>query len=181
MPISAQIIEAIEQLEAQLPASVLSKEDLSTQEKTVSVNDTKALLDILNMRDPHIAPRSFSLSKKKIVALRSRATMIELLDVLVRPQFAGSLEAALPFLKEAFALTTPIDEALLTPEETLTGTLAPSVWRDSDDQKFLDLAFVAQAAFLFTKDKLVLKAGKKLKKFNLLVVTPEEFIKKNLL
>lgn len=80
MPISAQIIEAIEQLEAQLPASVLSKEDLSTQEKTVCVFDTNALLDILFWRDPHIAPLSFSLSKKKIVALRSRATMIELLD-----------------------------------------------------------------------------------------------------
>ena len=47
MPISAQIIEAIEQLEAQLPASVLSKEDLSTQEKTVCVFDTNALLDAL--------------------------------------------------------------------------------------------------------------------------------------
>lgn len=71
--------------------------------------------------------RSLFSLEKKIVALRSRATMIELLDVLVRPQFAGSLEAALPFLKEAFALTTPIDEALLTPEETPHGDACPQV------------------------------------------------------
>lgn len=72
MPISAQIIEAIEQLEAQLPASVLSKEDLSTQEKTVCVFDTNALLDILFWRDPHIAPLSFLSRKENRGATLSR-------------------------------------------------------------------------------------------------------------
>lgn len=181
MPIAPQIIETIETLEASLPPTTpLTRDTLSDENATPRcVIDTNALLDILFWKDPGVVALEAALRSGTLVALRSQATMVELLDVLVRPQFAGSIEAALPLVHEAYRLTMPVDNALLAPTSaTVTGTLAPAVCLDPDDQKFLDLAFVARATFLVSKDKLVLKAAKKLHKFGLLSGTPLDFAEK---
>lgn len=51
----------------------------------------------------------------------------------------------------------------------------PARCRDKDDQKFLDLAYAVGAELLFTKDKLVRRAAKKLARFGLRTLSPADW------
>ncbi len=138
------------------------------------VLDTNVMLDLIYWHDPSVAALAQSLQAKRLLALRSRPTMLELFDVLCRTNFAGSTSAAAPYMKEAYRLTEPIPLAL---ELTLAAGQSSSTprCRDADDQKFLELTVQAGAQALLSKDKLVLKAGKRLRHQGITVCRPDVF------
>ena len=97
-------------------------------------------------------------------AVRSDDTVDELADVIRRPQFeltvANQCEILRLWHSLSFGITIPAD---------FTTTLR---CKDRDDVKFLRLADFVKADFVVTKDKAVLKAGKRAKRNGTVVLTP---------
>ena len=93
-------------------------------------------------------------------------------EVLGRPQFLAGDDEAVFALLEAWsrnAQRVPA-EAVSASAKTLTVRC-----RDPLDQKFLVLARAAGASWLATKDKLLFKAGKKLRRFGVEPIRPADF------
>ena len=126
------------------------------------VFDTNVLFDLLYWEDPRVASFLEALEKKTIFALFDEETLFEFALVLDREKFSLTKEK-----KEAiFCRALTWGRLASAPENP-----APSRCKDTDDQKFLDLAFGYKVS-LITKDKLLLKAGKKLKKYGVIVKLP---------
>ncbi len=126
------------------------------------VFDTNVLLDLLYWEDPLVASFLEALEKKTIFALFDEETLFEFALVLDREKFSLTKEK-----KEAIFIRA-LSWAILVSAPV---SPAPSRCKDTDDQKFLDLAFGYKVS-LITKDKLLLKAGKKLKKYGVIVRLP---------
>lgn len=111
------------------------------------VLDTNVFLDCWVFGDQAALPLKAALEAHRVVAIRSAATDLELRTVLARPVFALAAAQADALFGQWRARAVPFD-----------GVPAASAIRctDPDDQKFLDLAFAAQARVLFTKDKALL-------------------------
>lgn len=96
--------------------------------------------------------------------MRSDDTVDELADVIRRPLFeltvANQCEILRLWHSLSFGITIPAD---------FTTTLR---CKDRDDVKFLRLADFVKADFVVTKDKAVLKAGKRAKRSGTIVLTP---------
>ena len=131
------------------------------------VLDTNVLLDLYYWNDPRSSALLPLIAAGRVRVLRTAQTMAELADVLSREAFCGNLAAAMPLLERAYAQSVPFAG------ETAT---APVLCRDPDDQKFLDLAHTAGAAWLVSRDRLVLKAARKLRRFGIESGTPEVFL-----
>lgn len=82
-----------------------------------------------------------------------------------RPQF-GLNEAQQDALLEAVLSTVTVVSV------SLEGLVR---CRDEDDEKFLNLAFEARADYLFTKDKNVLRSGRKLVPLGTKTMRPADF------
>jgi putative PIN family toxin of toxin-antitoxin system len=113
------------------------------------VLDTNVILDLLVFRDPTAEPIRHLLDAKLVDAVRSEASMLELVDVIQRP---------------IFKLSQQEQEIILLVWESLTRLLentaiesAPFICRDTDDQIFLDMAYSIRPAVLFSKDLRVLE------------------------
>ncbi len=133
------------------------------------VLDTNVILDLIFWNDPQIAPIREALAARRITVLRDDETMIELAEVLSRPHFLGDEPQALEAVRAWCAQTAHIDRDLI---EAANDHISVRC-RDPLDQKFLVLTLAGKAPLLVTKDKLVLKAGKKMTRYGILTVKPD--------
>ncbi len=136
------------------------------------VIDTNVLLDLLFWRDASAEPLRLALETGTVAAVFDDEALKEAAEVLGRPKFLAGDEEAVFTLLEAWsrnAERVPA-EAVSASAKTLTVRC-----RDPLDQKFLVLARAAGAAWLATKDKLLFKAGKKLRRFGVEPIRPADF------
>jgi putative PIN family toxin of toxin-antitoxin system len=140
----------------------------ATARAQLAVVDTNVWLDIHYFLDPESRSLGAALGSPHWVVARCQQTDAELAAVLRRPRFSpgpaerSHLRACLRRWQAAARLVA------------LSGQ-APCRCRDPDDQKFLDLAWSAQAAVLVTKDKALLALRRKARSFGLAILTPREF------
>jgi len=126
------------------------------------VLDTNAFLDCWVFDDPAAAPLKRAIEAGEAAPVRSSATDAELGVVLERRIFRLA-DAA----RHALLLQWNARAALVE-----VGAAATLRCQDPDDQKFLDLAFAAQARALFTKDKALLATASRARRLGLHVVPP---------
>ncbi len=133
--------------------------------KPVVVLDTNVLLDVFYWDDPAARLLKAALAEHRFWAARTDDTTDEFADVLRRPRFALTIKAQCDILRRWHEASVGV---------TLSDA-APAVFcRDPDDVKFLKLAKCLAADLLVTKDKKVLKAGRKLRSLGTAVLTPSD-------
>lgn len=132
------------------------------------VLDTNVVLDLWLFGDPRAAALRQALQAGRLGALVTAPLLAELADVLQRPFAAGwpvahsEVQAAL--MAHARLVTAPAPAGPPAPRCT-----------DADDQKFIDLAWHAPAAWLFSRDRAVLKLARSARARGLQIVTPERW------
>ena len=136
------------------------------------VLDSNIWVDLLVFRDPHVEPIRAALASGAIAPVIRADCREELRRVLAYPQFARfavDIEAA---LAEVDRLAT-LEPA---PEPAEAGAIRLPKCRDTDDQKFIELAHFARAVLLVSKDKAVLKLKSRLRRTSGVdVLTPQAF------
>jgi len=119
------------------------------------VLDTNIVLDLLVFEDPATPALKGALTQGRLQWIASPAMRDELARVLTYPKIVPRLahyERSGAQVLQAFdALARCLDAA----------PRASAVCKDPDDQKFIDLA-VAHKAILLSKDRAVLRMGKRL-------------------
>ncbi len=127
------------------------------------VLDTNVVLDLVVFRDPGVVPLRAAIEAGRVTVLTSAGCLAELRRVLNYPEFkldeAAQAAACDWFVAHAEILDTPDPEHLL-----------PRC-RDADDQKFLDLAWIADVEHLVTKDKALLELARRVAKLGRFAVT----------
>jgi len=113
------------------------------------VLDTNVILDLLVFQDPAAEVVRMALDAKLVDAVRSEASMLELIDVIQRPSFKMSEEQQQAILKSWENSTRLLENTTIKP--------APFTCRDQDDQVFLDMAYSLRPALLLSKDLRVLE------------------------
>jgi putative PIN family toxin of toxin-antitoxin system len=138
------------------------------------VLDTNVVLDCLVFRDPAVRNLMTAIEAKCVQTLVHPVTLDELKRVLAYPQCRLNAAEQQQVLDRYLGLGTLAAMPEGFSRETL---LLPTDFprcRDHDDQPFLALAFHARAEGLVTKDKLILKLRKKVRKFGVLVFAPAD-------
>lgn len=158
MPKSPEIISFLEALRSEdsprpLPAG-----------SPRAVIDTNVLMDFWHFHDQAAAPLLELLESGAFIALRDAETENEFAEVIGRAQFSVPLEAQKRILALWHRTAWPVPEV----------RRASFGCSDPLDQKLFDLSVAGNAALLVTKDRQVLKAGRRAKKSGLLVLTPEQ-------
>ncbi len=133
------------------------------------VLDTNVLMDIWVFANPASLALLAAIRDGRAAAVRSEETDEEFADVLSRKAFALTAGRQAEILQEWIALSCPFEPD----PESLPGEAR---CRDGDDQKFLHLAAAARADILVSRDKLVLKAGRKAARSGVHVLTPEQAV-----
>ena len=113
------------------------------------VLDTNVILDLLVFKDPSAESIRYLLDARLVDAVRSKASMRELIDVIQRPTFKLSQEEQEIILQAWESNTRLLENAAIEP--------APFTCRDLDDQVFLDMAYSIRPALLLSKDLRVLE------------------------
>lgn len=133
------------------------------------VLDTHIVMECFFWEDEKADALRKLLESGRIRAAESRDAFLELAGVLSRPQF-GADEAKVMGVLERLAGYSDFlaEDALEAAEQTLSVRC-----RDSEDQKFLTLARASKARALVTRDKLLLKAAKKLRTSGTEPASPE--------
>jgi putative PIN family toxin of toxin-antitoxin system len=129
------------------------------------VLDTNVWLDWLVFDEPTIAPLREAHDARRIEIVMDAACEAELERVLAYDLGKHSIDANAQ--AACLARCLGIVKRVAT---KLTPGLPPC--RDPDDQKFLELALVAQADFLVTRDLALLELARRVERFR--IVTPEE-------
>ena len=111
--------------------------------------DTNVILDLLVFKDLVAEPIRQLLDAKLVDAVRSEASMLELIDVIQRPTFKLNQEEQAIILQAWESVTRLLENAAIES--------APFTCRDLDDQIFLDMAYSIRPALLLSKDLLVLE------------------------
>lgn len=113
------------------------------------VLDTNVILDLLVFKDPAAKPIWLALEAQQVDAVRTAASLIELMDVIGRPAFKLSPEDQEAIIQTWVSSTRVLENAAIEK--------APFACRDLDDQVFIDMAYSVRPALLFSKDKRVLE------------------------
>lgn len=166
----------VETMKASLAAAASRAHE--NEQPLTAVLDTNVVLDLYYWKDAHCEALAQDLAAGRLIAVTSVACLEELADVLSRPHFGlseGEQLAALQAYAEAARIVAM--NASLNPASTPASIECPcpARCRDKDDQKFLDLAYALGADLLFTKDKLVRRAAKKLARFGLRTLSPADW------
>ena len=111
--------------------------------------DTNVILDLLVFKDPSAEPIRILLDAKRVDAVRSEASMLELIDVIQRPAFKLSREEQEIILQAWESSTRPLENEAIEP--------APFTCRDLDDQVFINMAYSLRPSLLLSKDLRVLE------------------------
>ncbi|MCG5030869.1 PIN domain-containing protein [Mesosutterella sp. OilRF-GAM-744-9] len=131
-----------------------------------AVIDTNVLMDFWHFRDPQALPLLALLEAGAFTAVRDEDTENEFAEVLGRPQFGEPLERQKEILGRWHRLARPAPGR----------ARSPFGCRDPLDQKLFDLAEAAGASLIITKDRLVLKAGRKTARAGLRILTPAQAV-----
>lgn len=129
------------------------------------VLDTNVVLDILLFKDTKVQTLVEAIDAERVLPIGHFDTFFEFADVVSRPMFQLSDSQIDQLLHEWIKLHVVYREPLST----------DLFCRDKDDNKFFNLARATGAEYLLSKDKKVLKARGKAKRFGCQVVKPEEF------
>ena len=108
------------------------------------VLDTNVILDLLVFKDPSAEPIRLLLDARLVDALRTPASMEELIDVIGRPTFKLSRADQEAIVQVWEASSRLLESTAIEP--------APFTCRDQDDQVFLDMAYSLRPALLLSKD-----------------------------
>ena len=129
------------------------------------VLDTNIWLDWLVFADLSLLHLKKSVAEGKAVIVIDAACEAELERVLAYDLARHTLDAAgqAAALAECRRIAKRIDAQLTEAERKLLPRCA-----DPDDQKFLELALAAQAAFLITKDHKLLELARRTRQFAIL-------------
>ena len=128
--------------------------------------DTNVLLDLLYWKDAKVAGLLPKIAKENALILFDEETLFEFTDVIAREHFALTVKEQENLLREASTLGRIVEVPPVT---------APVRCKDTDDQKFLNLAYCYKGTLL-TRDKRVLKCEKKLRRHGVRVMRPEELL-----
>jgi uncharacterized protein len=138
------------------------------------VLDSNVWIDILVFDDPHTRPIRAALEDGRLHALIDARCLAELTIVLDYPQFARrsvDKTAALDTVARLSRMFAPLETA-----SDETAKPLPKC-KDRDDQKFLELAHAAQADWLISKDRALLKLAKRTARdFGFRVSLPAPFV-----
>ncbi|RZF28213.1 putative toxin-antitoxin system toxin component, PIN family [Paraburkholderia sp. UYCP14C] len=139
------------------------------------VLDSNVWIDILVFDDPHTRPIAAALESGALAALIDARCLAELTYVLDYPQFAHrnvDKTAALAVVARLAQLVEPAE-----PTESADNVRPLPQCKDRDDQKFLELAHAAQADWLVSKDRAVLKLAKRIARdFGFRIAQPAPFV-----
>ncbi|NML33144.1 putative toxin-antitoxin system toxin component, PIN family [Paraburkholderia antibiotica] len=139
------------------------------------VLDSNVWIDILVFDDPHTRPIAAALESGALAALINARCLGELAYVLDYPQFAHrNVDKA-----AALAVVARLAQRVETPEppEPADSPRPLPKCKDRDDQKFLELAHTAQADWLVSKDRAVLKLAKRVARdFGFRIAQPAPFV-----
>jgi uncharacterized protein len=145
-----------------------------TQEPFRFVLDTNIVLDCLVFKDPGIRRLMTALEERRVQALGHALTLDELQRVLAYPQCRLNAAEQQQVLDRYLGLATLATMPEGFSRETLLLPTGFPRCRDRDDEPFLALAYHARAQGLVTKDKVILKLRKKVRKFGVLVFAPAD-------
>ena len=149
--------------------AALSNPELSPVAPAV-VLDTNVVLDWLVFRHPCSGPLDLALRGGHVRWLASSSMRDELAHVLGR----GVCDAWAP---DSAAIWSAWDLlALPTEPKALLGAATRMRCTDSDDQKFIDLAVSHRVRWLLTRDRAVLKLGRRTGLLGVEVLTPERWM-----
>jgi putative PIN family toxin of toxin-antitoxin system len=138
------------------------------------VLDTNVCLDLFVFRDPRWQHLLSAMQQDQVECVTSSSCRMEWTLVLNYKKLALTEVQQQSLLAEFDALihVIPDDEA------SIDLLIKLPLCRDKDDQKFLVLAYTAQADFLITKDKALLKLARKTSRLGLFAIaTPEAWTK----
>ena len=135
------------------------------------VLDTNVCLDLFVFFDTRWQRLLEGMKNGQFEAITAEHCRNEWLTVLTYKQLPIT-DATRPAMIVAF------DELIRCIEPPFTSTIKLPLCSDSDDQKFMELARDANAGFLITKDKALLKCAKKTAQSGMFrIVNPETFLK----
>ena len=135
-----------------------------------AVIDTNVVLDLIYWEDPHSEDLRRALEEGRIHALRSGEAVMELAEVLSRPAFTGDEDEAARLAALWCSMSVPVDEEKIREAADIITVQC----RAPLDQKFFTLTLAGGAKLLVSKDKLVLKAGRTMKRYGACAFRPEE-------
>ncbi len=127
------------------------------------VLDTNVVLDLVVFQDPGAENLRSAIEAKRVTLLTTADCMGELRRVLAYPRFgldAGAQAKALRWVEDR---SQPI--------ETLPAQPGLPRCSDPDDQKFLELAWAANADVLVTKDRALLDLARRVAKLGRFLVS----------
>jgi putative PIN family toxin of toxin-antitoxin system len=133
------------------------------------VLDTNVCLDLFVFKDPRWSEINKRLASGELIAKTRKDCREEWLAVLNYTH--------LPLTDENRPDAIQLFDTFIACEEFTTHPQPLAICTDKDDQKFLELTRDSMSAVLITKDKALLKLGKKTKLRNgFSIETPEKFI-----
>jgi putative PIN family toxin of toxin-antitoxin system len=135
------------------------------------VLDTNVCLDLFVFRDPRWLRLMQALTNGEVEAVTRADCRMEW-HIVLGYTHLGLDEATQTAVRAEFdALIRPF------PETTFDESMKLPICRDTDDQKFIELAYQSGATMLITKDKALLKLARKTQKAGLFqIVTPEAWV-----
>ncbi|QCP48807.1 putative toxin-antitoxin system toxin component, PIN family [Trinickia violacea] len=140
--------------------------------------DSNVWIDILVFDDPDTRPILAALESGALHALIDGRCLAELTRVLDYPQLVArsvDKEAALAAVGRLAEFVAP--NAPDAPDAATENARPLPVCKDRDDQKFLELAHVARADWLVSKDRAVLKLAKRIARdFGFRIAQPAPFV-----
>lgn len=131
----------------------------------ICILDTNIVLDLFLFKDSSVSNLQEYIHEGSLQPVGHYDTFFELADVLGREQFKLSESEQKELLQKWLKIHLIYPQALETEHYC----------KDKDDDKFFNLARAVHASYLFSKDKKVLKACSKAKRFDCLVRSAQNF------
>lgn len=135
--------------------------------KAIVVLDTNVVLDWLVFRNPGCKPLTEAIEAGRLRWLVTEPIRDELAHVLGR----GVVDASAPNAGALWESWRRLSEIVTPP--SVIGEALRLRCTDPDDQKFIDLALGSGAHWLISRDRAVLKLGRRALKLGLRVAIPE--------
>lgn len=135
------------------------------------VLDTNTILALWMFRDPGLAKLRDGIEADTCLLFTREDALAELQHVLAYPQFGLDESSQQDLMATYRSRITALTDSPSTQARAL-----PSC-KDSDDQKFLEIALDAGATALITRDKALLKLARhRLIRERFAILTPERFL-----
>jgi putative PIN family toxin of toxin-antitoxin system len=138
------------------------------------VLDTNVVLDCLVFRDRSVRNLTAAMATGRVQALTHPLTLEELERVLAYPQCRLTAPGRREVLNRYREMATLVSMPEGFGREALLLPAGFPRCRDRDDEPFLALAYHARADGLVTKDKVVLKLRRKVRRFGVSILSPAD-------